>query len=250
MHSLTAFYANLAAGATSALVSLVSDQTVQSRSGRAQFSNGRKITHAYAGVADGTRVAFDYPSVNRIAPPVIAPVDGDGPGGNLPAQIAYGQRGLTLPATEDIGILATRGGAGATDAVVALWTTPSFVPAPAGEVWTVQATSALAGAAWTWVNADTALVNPLPAGTYAIIGARVVGANCLLARFIFPGQVERPGVIANVASTAYQLPWFRMGAAGLFGTFNNYLLPKVEALFVAAAGAVTIEFDIVPQGRI
>ena len=246
--STTCFYSSIAQNTTAGLVSLVSDQTVMGRSGRAQFSNNRKLTHAFAGVLNGTRVAFDFPSAWRYAPPLIDPIDADTLGGNLPAQISYGNRGLTLPAQEDIGILATRGGTAAADCVVAIWTTPSFVPAPQGETWSVQATATPSGSSFNWLLQDLTLVNPLPKGSYALVGARATGTNSLFARFVFPGQVERPGIMTNVDPTAYQFQFHRMGAAGLFGNFNNYLLPKVEVLYTGTASAMTFTLDVVPIG--
>lgn len=248
MHTLSAFYAAATADpSVDAQVNAVNDQYVQVRAGRYQFMQDRIVLGALAGVLNGSRVFYDYPSALRITTPVIDPIDADGIGGNLPAMVWYGTRGLVLPRQEDIGIFQSRAGGGAADVAVFLFTTPQFTPAGSGMITTIRGTSNSTGGAGAWALGTITLDRPLPKGRYEVVGMRVTGANVAAARLVFPGGGERPGCIANVAPTAYVAPFTRFGAAGRYGFFDNYLLPQIECIGTGAMAAQAVSLDIIAQ---
>lgn len=247
MHTLSAFYtAAVASAAVDTVINALSDQVVQTRAGRYQFREKRKILAAHAAIGDGTVLKLDYPSALKVCTPIIDPLDADGVGGSLPAMVFYGDRGLVLPEAEDIGCLASRAVVAAADCFVGLWTTSQFTPARQGPTWTIRGTAAIVAATGVWGLGTITLDRPLPKGRYEVVGMRVTGANVLYARLSFYGQIQRPGTIANVTPNAYILPYFRNGFMGKYGEFDNYLLPQLEIVGIGATAAQAISLDIVP----
>lgn len=99
---------------------------------------------------------------------------------------------------------------------------------------TVRATTAASAlTANTWTNRTLTLDQNLPPGSYELAGARVESATLTGARFVFPGQSNRPGVLGS-APGGYQLPIFRRGRMGIFGRFAYDQPPTVD-LFASAA---------------
>ena len=251
MHSLTCFYASITNNVTDTLVTAISDQMVNVVDSRYQFQQPRKLLRAFAGIPNGTAARIDAPSFNGFVRPVISPIDADTTlGGNLPPVVDYGDRGLTLPARENIGPLVTRAGTAAADCAVLLWSTTNFRPAPTGPCYTVRATSSNTGASGGWRLQTLTLDQALPAGRYACIGLTVFGANLLAARLVFQGQTERPGVMANVDQTSWVYPSLRYGGYGLFGEFDNTAVPQVELISYGTMTTQVYTLDLIPITRI
>lgn len=248
MHHLSAYASSIANGASNAQINAIADQCFASRNNRYQFPMDRRLIQAAAFVPDGTSVKLDYPSAFQVSQPDIDPIDGDAVGGSLPPVYVPGQRGLVIPRTEDVGVVCSRAGAGATACYALLWTTSQWRAAPPGDIISVRATAAATGAADAWQLAAITLDSSLPAGNYAVIGARVTGANVLAARFVFVGQVERPGVLANVAPTGNVFQDQRYGRSGLFGVFQNLQPPQIECLGFGAVAAQVITLDLIRLG--
>lgn len=246
MHILSAFWSSVAQDAVDGTVAAVTDQIVQTRNSRYQFLEKRQIRVGFAGIDTGSVLKLDYPSALRISTPIIFPLDADGLGGSLPAIVDYKDKGLILPALEDIGCLASRAGSGAANCAVGLWTFKQFVPAPAGPVMTVRCTASVVATVGTWNIGTLTPDRPLPVGQYAVVGMACVGTNALFARLSFFGQVERPGCMCNVSTSAFQFPLFRMGNLGQFGTFQNYQLPQLEVFGLGTTTTQSVALDIIP----
>jgi len=249
MHHVSVYAASVANGVTDTVLAAVADQAINVIDSRYQFPQSREILRAFAAVPDGTAVRLSSPSYNRGLQPVIDPIDADAtPGGDLPAVVDYSRRGPDIPRLENFGPLVTRGGAGAADCFVTLWHTSGFQSAPAGKVVTIRGTGNANGASLAWRLGSFTPDQSLPNGRYAVVGARVTGANCLIARLVFPGQWDRPGVICNVSPSAWIYPQFRFGSGGLFGTFTNTNLPQVEIMGTGAVAAQVISLDLIQVG--
>lgn len=103
---------------------------------------------------------------------------------------------------------------------------------PAGEIWTVRATTAITLSAGAWVNGALTFAEALPVGRYSLVGARVRGTNLTAARFLFRNQPHRPGMIAINAVGDLSVPLSRRGGLGVWGTFHTTAPPTVDALGV------------------
>lgn len=251
MHTLYAYYASIVNNSTDALVTAIPDETVNVVDSRYQFQQQRRLLRAFAGVPNGTAVRIDAPSFSGFVRPVISPIDADTTlGGNLPPVMDFGDRALTIAAKENVGPLVTRAGAGAADCAVLLWASPAPRAAPSGPCYTVRGTSANTGAAGGWRLSTLTLDQALPAGRYAVIGLTIFGPNVLAGRLVFQGQVERPGVMANVDQTSWVYPSLRFGSMGLFGEFDNTAVPQLQLLSYGAMTTQVITMDLVPISRV
>lgn len=110
----------------------------------------------------------------------------------------------------------------------------------AGSVFTVRCTSAVAQAAAAWVNGNLTLGQVLPAGEYAVVGARFRSTDAIAGRLVFSAQVARPGLPCVAAVGSRELPRFRAGGLGVWGTFPNTIPPTVDFIGGAAVAQVVL----------
>ncbi|MDR5730673.1 MAG: hypothetical protein RB191_24955 [Terriglobia bacterium] len=101
-----------------------------------------------------------------------------------------------------------------------------------GKIYTVRATGAASLVTATWVNTSLTFSQQIPAGHYQVVGFRAIGANLVAARIFFKGSAWRPGVYAVNASANLDWPDFRYGNIGVWGEFDNTVLPSVDCLGV------------------
>lgn len=249
MHTLSAFFtASLASAAADIVIPAVQDQCLATQNSRIFPPTNRLLLAAF-GAGDNLTIArLDSATLLLNGRPLIYPLDSGVAGGNLPGFAFYGDRGITLPGLEQIGVLGSRAVATAAAAFAGLWHTERFVPAPPGPTKTIRCTSAITFAAGTWTLGNLAFDTSLSNGTYAVVGMAAQGANALLSRLVFPQQVNRPGVIAVDAVAQYLLPTWRNGQSGLYGVFSNYNPPQVEFLGVGTGGTQEVYLDIVKVG--
>lgn len=109
-----------------------------------------------------------------------------------------------------------------------------------GKIFSVRCTAAIAQAAAAWVNGNLTFGQTLPAGDYAVVGARFRSADAIAGRLVFPAQVARPGAPAANAFTDIDHPAFRFGNLGVWGVFPNTIPPTLDMLGGAAAAQVVI----------
>lgn len=249
MFTTQVFAGNLALGVTDATLPAIQDQWCSTFNNQYMLERSRKLIRAFGAVPNGTAIRLSSPTWNRNFQPVIDPFDADAtPGGNLPAVVDYMGRGPTIPKLETFGPLVSRAGAGAADCFVALWHTLSITPAPAGEIITVRFTANATGASLGWRAGTITFDQALPNGEYAVVGMRVTGANCLIARLNFVGGDERPGVICNVDATSWVYPAMRFGFGGMFGKFKNTNPPQIEVVGTGAVAAQIGSLDLIYTG--
>lgn len=144
----------------------------------------------------------------------------------------------TLDISEALNVFAINGGA--TDEFILVWLMDALEALPAGEIFTVQATASVTGLLGKWVNAAIGFAQTLPAGRYAIVGARAEDAKLLAARFVFPDISPRPGCFASLSTGIDDTHLFRYGELGNWGEFEHDAPPTVDFL-AQTAGAITPE---------
>ncbi len=113
----------------------------------------------------------------------------------------------------------------------------------------MRATSAIAQAAFTWVNGGLTFAQTLPVGTYQIIGLRAMSADLIAARLVYIGAaaVTKPGV-PGVADMQSVVPaGFGVGEMGVLGQFESTNPPSIDVLGGVSASQ-TYEFDLIKTG--
>lgn len=249
MHTVSAFYGNdVASAAADTVLSAVQDQCFPTQNSRIFPPTNRQLLAGFGGGVSLTLAKLDSASLNLNGRPMIYPLDSSQAGGNLPGYIFFGERGLTLPGLEQIGVLVSRAVAAAADVYAFLWHTQRYTMAPPGPTKTVRCTAAVVLAEGTWTIGNLTFDAALSEGRYAIVGMAAQGTNLLSARLVFPNQIDRPGVLGVDAVSQYVLPNWRMGGSGLYGTFQNYNPPQVEMLGIGAGTTQDVYLDLVKVG--
>lgn len=211
----------------------------------------RFLIWGWVAAATLNRARLFTPSIGVITRPFIRPIDRSALPTDLPSIADFRANPFRMRGQEELVLEATSGVA-VSERFTALfgWTTQT-TPAPAGDIYTLRATSVTAAVANSWTSLVATFDNQLPAGEYAVVGLEVQSANALGARLIFPGgsQKDRPGSVSVSALGNDNKDIFRKGGLGDWGRFRNTVLPTVQVLAQAADAAHEIYLDIVPLAR-
>lgn len=122
-------------------------------------------------------------------------------------------------------------------------------PSPvSGKIYRVRFTVTVALVAGQWANAAITFPDDLPSGVYRCVGASLVAATAVAARFVPIGQKWRPGFIVGQLLSGQMDERFRNGRLGEWFSFEQTQPPTIDVLSSAAAGAATYEgvMDVIP----
>lgn len=111
----------------------------------------------------------------------------------------------------------------------------------------------------TWSPSALVFRQALAAGTYAVVGMKVVATSCVAARLVFGNQGPRPGVpgtnaavgaggVGSFSDAVDQCNgMFRNGNMGILGYFTNTNPPQLEIICSVADAAITqhVVLDII-----
>lgn len=100
-----------------------------------------------------------------------------------------------------------------------------------------------------WVNAAITFPNLLPTGIYSVVGASLVGAGIIAARWYPVGGKWRPGFPVMQSASGQEDEIFRNGALGEWFQFDEVQPPTLDLLASANAGSATYEgvLDVIKQ---
>lgn len=249
MHHLLAYSSSIAQDASLANISALVDEVL------AQFTStvytpetDLKLLRLYARGDSVTQVRLDSPLLRQIGPPQIFPFETAATPSNLPPINKYDESSLPWIRNDPLAMLISRGGVGAAQCQVLAWVAPQYQQQTAGPARAVRCTSTIVLTVGSWVSGTLTFDQSLPPGRYRIIGMAALGNDLLAARLIFPNQVWRPGALAQQAAGEFDNEWFRRGAFGVYGEFESYAPPTVQALgLVAGSEALTFWLDLVPM---
>jgi hypothetical protein len=131
---------------------------------------------------------------------------------------------------------------------VLVWLGPGPSKPDTRPFFTLRATGTTTLVAGGWTNASLTFDQTLPAGQYALLGARARSTNLIAFRFVFVGGTYRPGALGYAAITSLDYDKFRAGNLGVWGTFKHNAPPTVDFLANVADTAETLELDLVYLG--
>lgn len=229
----------------------LTDQTMPITNNHFLLPKPLNLLYAAAIGATISVAKLESPSLRYPAPPyldaLIASVD-------LPSDPNindYRTNPLRIPMQEELVVKASNSDGAATKrATVVLFLEDQPTPVPqGGQVFTVRATGAIAGVAYSWQSGNLTFGSQLPQGRYAIVGMQAQGATLLAARLIFPdGPTFRPGVLGITAIGNRQPFAGRKGAGGMLGSFLNTVPPLLEVLCRTTDATQEVYFDLVKIG--
>lgn len=165
--------------------------------------------------------------------------------GSPPNFVDLFDRPLPLVAGEQLRTLMAEDAAGASRVTAVLFLVAGPAEAIEGDIISVRATGTTTLVAEAWTQGSITLTGTLPAGRYALVGARVQAAGLKAARFLSQDMTFRPGVIGTDADGDITVPRFRRGELGSWLEFEHDEPPQVEYLSASADTAETLILDLI-----
>lgn len=160
-----------------------------------------------------------------------------------------------LPLDEGEGLQAwtahPAGPAGAGETAVYVHLCDGPIKPISGEVRTIRFTSVCAPVTRVWALGVLGVVQQLPMGNYAVVGARVINATEFGAfRLIFTGYDWRPGGMMTHTLDSQDVVYQRNGWLGEWGRFNWMTLPRIEISSVLAGPVANpvVYLDLIKVG--
>lgn len=196
----------------------------------------------------GAQARLVSPSLRRVNPYYITPVAlGIVPGSDPPISAAPGLA-IQLDSGENLEAEEDANPAAAEQHAVLAWLADRDITPVNGKMYTVLFQVTLALVVNTWAFSLINTVDDLPTGNYAVVGARLVAAAGIAARFVPIGADSRPGFPVQATVAERQNMMFRHGWLGEWFRFSTLQLPGLEVLTSAAAGGATYNgyIDVVP----
>lgn len=152
---------------------------------------------------------------------------------------------VPLARSEALRTLMAEDGAGATRVSALLWLSDGPITPARGKIITVRATNGSTLVANAWTNGALTFSQTLPAGRYDIAGMRAESAGLRAARLVIPGFPWRPGVPGFDADGDLDVPRFRYGRAGVFGSFFHNEPPTVDFFSASADTSQVVWLDLI-----
>lgn len=113
------------------------------------------------------------------------------------------------------------------------------------EIFTVRATASVSQVANSWATGQIEFLENLPRGLWAIVGAKVIAANGVAARFVFPGNGFRPTTLCVNDDDVQIDPVFRKGNLGIWGQFDARTPPKIQIYSSGTGSTQNLVIDLV-----
>lgn len=248
MHHTVAWFENIAQNVLNDLTP-VPDGIVAIQNAHFIFEEDHRLLYAYVGATNIDQARFVTPKFRQISNPFIRPLNLS----PIPLDIArvadYRGLNLTFRQREELAIEAMQTSAGAQD----VFATAGFqwgpmIPRPNGECVKFRGTSVTAAVVEAWTQIAITFADPLPWGTYSIVGLEHRSANAVAARLILENTFPRPGSVSSVLTTNRQDPMFNDGELGEYGRFHSTRMPIVEVFCDVANAVHEVYLDLVKIG--
>ncbi len=242
MFTLVAFSESQAADAALNKVNGVPDQHVKVTGTQITVGKLNQLVGEVACIGStGLEARLVSPSLRRINPYFIQPVDQALVPSDIPGAYIHGESPVpletneTLEAEEAGAVLAAR------QVTIGVMLADGPLSPVSGELHTINAEVAVALVVGAWAFAQLTFPDSLPVGSYRVVGARVIAANGVLFRLVPVGESHRPGgTVAQSPANADPYEQ-RMGRMGEWFSFDTTQPPGIEILASAAVGLATYQ---------
>jgi len=200
----------------------------------------------YAIGADTTRAQLVSPSIRRRYPFEIVPVEVAAEPADPVKYFPLFDNPLQLDPDESLNAQAAENNASAGRSTVLVWLCDgATAPITGAEIFTIRATNTSTLTAYAWTNGALTFNDTLPAGDYALVGARGSSAGLIAFRFVFSQYAWRPGAIGMDSVGEVGAPIFRFGKLGEWGQFSHNTPPTVDFLSLSADTSQIVDLDLI-----
>lgn len=240
-------------------VPVVADTILTSRNSHLIFTEPLNLIGVLGIGAVLSRLRFGNAALTQKGSNHIWPLEVSATIPDLPQLMDLRDFPMRLPRNEELTLEATNTAAGPTQTSgILLLADPGWsmnFPAHRDRLVARATAVVAAGSETTWTaGANLTFERDLLNGVYSVVGASVVAANALAARFIFPDQPTvgnkqfRPGCLVQDAANLQPNPMF-FGGLGEWGRFHTFSPPTVEVLADAAGGTYEIRLQLLYLGE-
>lgn len=228
-----------------AKIAAVADQHVKTQGDGITVPTLNQLVGSVACVGSlGDEVRVIAPSLRRVNPLYIAPVELVISPSEMPRMMYHGENPIVLDVNETLEVENDANPAAAEQHTVALWLADGAISPIGGEIHTINAHITVTLVAGAWEFSEIVFPDALPVSDYNVVGARLVCGDGVVFRFVPVGEAHRPGgICAKSASAVDPIPQ-RFGGLGSWFSFNSVQPPAIEVLSSAAAASATYELYI------
>lgn len=193
-----------------------------------------------------SRAQLVSPSIRRRYPLEVVPVEIATEPADPVKYLHMFSNPIALDPDESLNFQAAENGSGAQQSTGIVWLCDgATAPITGAEIFTIRATNTTTLTAYTWSNGALTFSDTLPAGEYALVGARGSSAGLIAFRFVFSQYAWRPGAIGMDTVGEVGAPIFRFGALGVWGEFSHNTPPTVDFLSLSADTSQTVDLDLI-----
>jgi hypothetical protein len=247
MFHLAAYFGAVSTTVNTDLPALT-DQVLTISNGHFRLTDSALLVGAQGGASATVDCRLDSPTLRLIGNPYVVPITTLPPSVADPRMMDMSVYPLPLPQREELALQITAGAAG--DAFGLIWLQMGKVPIPPGRVQWIKLTSTTAAVLGIWTPVALVFQTSLPTGYFSVVGSRHESATAIAHRFIFPGQVWRPGWGSNNDPNAMHPNVNWNGAYGEAGRFVNDNPFQMEVLCDGTDNAHSFWVGIVPVGSL
>lgn len=245
MHHTAAYFEATAAAITNSNINALTDSWLTIRDSQFFLPVDVDLLYGTCFGADMTAARLNNPQLRVITPTYLVPVGDAVIPGAEPRVASFIRQPHRIPGNQNLALEATEATALGTNVTGIVGLRTRDEPMPSGPIYTRRGTGTLTATANAWSLFTPSWDTTLPPGMYAVVGGMVEGATVQGFRYIFTGQVERPGGVGNQATDQQGHPMFRYGNLGVWGVFPNTVEPQCEVLCNAADTAQVCYQDVI-----
>jgi hypothetical protein len=248
MFHLVAYRSLVSVGSAFSYVTPVPDSQVRVEGNNVIVPPGMNHLLAVYAASDAlARARLETPSLRRTMLLDVIPVYSGGLVGLSEHVNQFVGAPLTLDESEPMRFMAIHSGTAAEEVVGLVWLGDGPITPVVSEYFVAGATASRANGTRDWENVSIAFEQTLPAGRYAVIGARVEMVGGVAFRLSFVGQSWRPGWLIDQDVAGVASRDARGGRLGVWGEFPHDQPPTVDVI-TYSAGYPHVYLDLVKTG--
>lgn len=191
------------------------------------------------GGVNGLRSRMVSPSLRMFNPLEVSPVYQSGLPENLDDTTYFPDSPVELSMNESLENEVNSANVGANRQTTVIWLAEGQITPVKGKIASVMFQVTMALVEGVYVAANVVFPEPLPVGTYTVVGARLNCAAGIFARFIPIGSPQRPGFICNQTVNERDIFWQRYGNLGPWFDFDTTQEPQIAIVGNAAVVSTT-----------
>jgi len=248
MFHLVAYGSNIPAGTDFRYITPVPDPMIRIEGNNIIVPEGLNNVVGICAFGENMEAArLETPSLRRLMLWEINPVGIWGTNAHDDFVMMRLENPIVLDPSEPMRALAWHSGATSTRMNVLVWLADGPITPVTEDYFEALAVCSSVTGNGTWENATITFDQVLPAGRYAVIGARLEHSGSIAFRLSFVGQSWRPGAVTDSGRGTTNGLKFRAGKWGVWGEFPHDQPPTVDIITTNPGQAILI-LDLVKIG--